>query len=448
VSEDLDGMQCDLPPYVTLSYCWGDRGNYWTTSSNILERMKEIVMDDLPGTIRDAVLITRELGLRYLWVDALCILQGLKDEAAQLDWQQHSAIMGDIYGNAFVTIAAAAAPHADSGIFHERVLPRYCQVPFSTGHQEEFMDLCSDENRDCREEQPLSKRSWALQETILSRRVISYETGQIVWKCAEFMIREDGTGVPHYSSLLAAYTPETWASTWRRFVKTYSETKSTLEKDKLPALSGLVKVLQHSNRDEYLAGLWKNTLCDDLLWKYTDPRKVRRPSRYRAPSWSWAALDGKVGWLSDIFGLFCDELEKPLVQTLVQLLDKDIAHTGPDTFGEVSHAVLSIHGTLKTLGKNDFLNKSVEGNNMRLERIFPDMVDDFVQCEGKLVCKSTPPELFAFPIKSGHGVYIGLLLSYNNINKLSYRRVGMFMIRPKDNRFWLDGCIEQTIRIE
>jgi hypothetical protein len=79
-------------------------------------------MDDLPGTIRDAVLITRELGLRYLWVDALCILQG-QDEAAQLDWRQHSAIMGDIYGNAFVTIAAAAAPHADNGIFHERVLP-------------------------------------------------------------------------------------------------------------------------------------------------------------------------------------------------------------------------------------------------------------------------------------------------------------------------------------
>lgn len=285
----------------------------WTTSSNILERRKTIDMDHLPETIRDAIQITRKLGLRYLWVDAFCILQGLNDEEARLDWQQHSAIMGDIYGNSFVTIAAAAAVHADIGIFNERCLPRYCRIPFNTENQEEFMDLCSDENRTYNKE-PLFERSWALQEGILSRRLVSYETGQILWNCPTFKAGEDGTGVPRYSNILASYAPDTWDSTWRKFVEKYSETKSTFEKDELPALSGLVKVLQHRNKDQYLAGLWKNTIYDDLLWKYKNAYMVRRPSRYRAPSWSWAALDGKAVWMHNTLA-FYDVDDTPLVHT-------------------------------------------------------------------------------------------------------------------------------------
>jgi hypothetical protein len=282
VSEDLNGVQHDLR-YVTLSYCWGDRGTFWTTSSNISERKKGIALKDFPATIRDAVLITRQLGIQYLWVDALCIMQGRVDKAAQIDFQQHVAIMGDIYSNAFITVAAAAALHADNGIFHERKLPRYCRIPLTSENHNDFMDLCSDENREyenVHKKEPLYQRSWALQEKVLSRRFVAYETGQIYWRCSEQTVLEDGTGVPQFSDLLSAYAPKSWSSSWRRFVEKYSKTKATFEKDRLPALSGLVKVIQRMNRDEYRGGLSKTTIYDDLIWKTRNPSRARRPSQY------------------------------------------------------------------------------------------------------------------------------------------------------------------------
>ena len=462
VGEELKSQR-DLPHYIALSYCWGGRGNVWTTSRNILERRKAIDIDHLPQTIRDAIQITRELGVQYLWVDALCILQGQDDEDARIDWQQHSAIMGDIYGNSFVTIAAAAAAHADIGIFSERRLPRYCRVPFSTGNQEEFIDLCSDENRTHNKKDPLSERSWALQEKILSKRVVSYETGQILWGCSEFTVREDGTNTLKFSDILASYAPSTWDSTWRSFVTKYSETKLTFEKDKLPALSGLVRVLQHRNKDQYLAGLWKNAIYDELLWINKDVR-MRRPSKYRAPSWSWAAIDGKVGWMHDTLRLYYDDETPVVVKHLAQLLDWGITLAGPDTFGEVSDAFLLIHGTLKTLenleiravrkGRENRYNihlfrKPVHSELESLGTIYPDTMSSFnqVQCNGELLVESLS-KLFLLPIQSASGVYLGLVLSYNDINELSYRRVGLFDLCPKDDKFWHDDCLQRDIRIE
>jgi len=93
--------------------------------------------------------------------------------------------------------------------------------------------------------------------------------------------------------------------------------------------------------------------------------------------------------------------------------------------------------------------KLVEGENKRLGVIYPDMIGSFIQVQrnGKHLFESTS-ELFAFPIKSEKGVYGGLVLSCNNVNKLSYKRVGMFRMNPEDSRFWLDNCVQQTIRIE
>lgn len=212
VSEDLEGEQHDLR-YTALSYCWGKRGTFWTTGSNISERREEIALKDFPGTIRDAVLITRKLGIQYLWVDALCILQGGdNDQKAQNDWEQHSLIMGDIYGNAFVTLGAAAAMHADSGIFHERKLPQYCRIPLDTENETESIDLCSGEygnSHISQNMQPLYKRSWAFQEKALSKRFLAYQTGHIYWWCPEESVIDDGTHLSIYSDTLSAYSMET-----------------------------------------------------------------------------------------------------------------------------------------------------------------------------------------------------------------------------------------------
>lgn len=85
--------------YVALSYCWGDKNNFKTTTDNISDRINGFPYADLPQTVSDAVYVTRKLGFRYLWVDALCILQG-PDENARQDWLRESALMQSVYSNA------------------------------------------------------------------------------------------------------------------------------------------------------------------------------------------------------------------------------------------------------------------------------------------------------------------------------------------------------------
>lgn len=85
---------------------------------------------------------------------------------------------------------------------------------------------------------------------------------------------------------------------WHRIVEWYSYCSLTLEKDKLPALAGIATMIQRQSHDDYFAGLWGHTFYEDLLWVVADGFRSRRPMSPRAPSWSWASLDGAVTYLS------------------------------------------------------------------------------------------------------------------------------------------------------
>jgi hypothetical protein len=113
--------------YVALSYCWGSNVPFTTTSANLQEHKQEngITFDQLPETLQDAVLMVRFLGLRYLWVDCLCIVQ---DDIA--DWEHEAAQMADVYSNAFLTLAAMRANHCDEGFLGPRT-PREQTLPVS-----------------------------------------------------------------------------------------------------------------------------------------------------------------------------------------------------------------------------------------------------------------------------------------------------------------------------
>lgn len=103
-------------PYAALSYCWGTCPALKLTQFNIFSRIRGFSLQDMPQTLRDAVHVTRKLGIQYLWVDALCILQDCKE-----DWQRESAKMGDVYGHAFITIFAFGARDCEGGLFHPAV---------------------------------------------------------------------------------------------------------------------------------------------------------------------------------------------------------------------------------------------------------------------------------------------------------------------------------------
>ncbi|OCL11137.1 hypothetical protein AOQ84DRAFT_287841, partial [Glonium stellatum] len=87
--------------YVALSHVWGKSNTFLTTQDTFVAKKTGFDLDEAPPTFRDAILVTRALGVRYLWIDSLCIIQG-----DQLDWQTESSKMVDVYTKSYFTIAA------------------------------------------------------------------------------------------------------------------------------------------------------------------------------------------------------------------------------------------------------------------------------------------------------------------------------------------------------
>jgi len=173
--------------YAALSYCWGKAKTFTTTSSTLPRILNGFPLSDLPRTLRDAVQVTRELGLQYLWIDALCILQG-EDEASRNDWKKEAAKMESVYGSAHFTIVAAAARHSDEGIFY----PRTCKligrdsISKSKGAVVVMLPNKINEFR----EDSINSRAWTLQESLLSPRLLIYRLGEMIWQCDVGMVHE------------------------------------------------------------------------------------------------------------------------------------------------------------------------------------------------------------------------------------------------------------------
>ncbi|KIW25689.1 uncharacterized protein PV07_08850 [Cladophialophora immunda] len=186
--------------------------------------------------MQDAIAIARRLGVRYLWVDALCILQGTDE--AKLDWQRESPRMRDVYGNAFLTIVAAPARTIHGGIFAAGNPPKipHCRIPYKSkctpgieGHV--FLGF-AERPRD-RSEEPLYHRAWTLQERILSSRALICTRDQLCWECAGAKWTESGEFNPPISSARLEAQPNQ-GNTWNVIVRDYSSRDLTYSMDKLP----------------------------------------------------------------------------------------------------------------------------------------------------------------------------------------------------------------------
>lgn len=178
--------------YVALSHRWpvDPSQHFTTTHSSIAQRKSRICLEELPEAFRDAVILTRKLGLRYLWIDSLCIIQ---DDPG--DWARQSVLMGQIYHNATITVMAASTPsissnndqsHSSEGFLRARpsaALP-VVRMPYYSN------DLTLDGTWFIRAQKPsfsqsmeLFTRGWVMQEEMLPRRRILYTPSRMVWVC-------------------------------------------------------------------------------------------------------------------------------------------------------------------------------------------------------------------------------------------------------------------------
>jgi hypothetical protein len=297
--------------YIALSHCWGppQQRPLMTYKSNIHEHSSRIKFVSLSQTFRDAVTITRQLHKRYLWIDSLCILQN--DEA---EWARESARMGNVYTNAYCTLAAWSSQdgtggcqqasdirHAAQSIFFDVDIGREGESNmrfrlFESGSLRPWLDEYNGESwlgAQHFDEVPLKSRAWAFQERILSRRVIYFGKWQLFWECSTARVTAQ---MPWGVTTESCYSRHEFQVTlytkrkWYALVADYTERALSVDSDKLIAVSSLARVYQATfSESHYVAGLWSEELPGALLW-HDRQGKGRRYEVYVAPTWSWASL--------------------------------------------------------------------------------------------------------------------------------------------------------------
>ncbi|KAL5318152.1 hypothetical protein ACEPPN_013211 [Leptodophora sp. 'Broadleaf-Isolate-01'] len=310
-----------IPAYATLSHCWGGSSPLKTTLSELKERETPIPLDTMPRTFHDAVIITRKLGIRHLWIDSLCIIQDSPE-----DWKTQASLMGKVYKYGMLNIAANIGRGCDEGIFSPRESsPNQVKLPFKSMKQSisSHMYVRPGNWRYFRpsimgEDSTISARGWVLQESVLSPRTLHYSKQQMLWECEHLTFAEacilpisfnqtyqgqllatlDSNKMMRPASLFRNGSPQERRAAiyfaWLSVVQNYTRRSLTFQSDIFAALGGVASEFQAELRDRYLAGLFEGDLLTSLLWQSASPASAKRRTTPSAPSWTWAAIVGPV----------------------------------------------------------------------------------------------------------------------------------------------------------
>ncbi|KAF2430722.1 HET-domain-containing protein [Tothia fuscella] len=304
------------PKYATLSYCWGDQGNMRTTMNSLSVLRQDITPSALPQVILDAIFVTWELGLRYLWMDSLCIIQDSPE-----DWKVECQRMADYYGNSYVTISVLDSPDVNRGFL--QVKRHKVESPMSN-NRGKCLRLAPPEGSEVFKNSALNLRAWALQERLLATRVLHYADSELFWECHTCRAREGSArsnSYPygdHLKLLLSnryrhgVSEGDTFFEVWYRIIKHYSQRSLSFLSDKLPAISGVAAMLQEKSGFHYISGLWEEDVFG-LTWLRAGPWEEsprvlpdvrsgldRTQSIHfieGSPTWSWAHVDAPVDYL-------------------------------------------------------------------------------------------------------------------------------------------------------
>lgn len=310
--------------YATLSYRWGST-NHVTLNAATYDLMRSRVsICGLPKTIKDAIEVCRGLFMRYLWIDALCIIQGDSD-----DKSQEIANMGSIYSGSLFTLSAADSLDSDSGLFRKRG-PLYrenCVLVESENIHRVMAPRTNSPGQEGTdpERSHLAKRGWVMQERLLSPRTIHFTAGDVIWECRERMNQSGATfGKPqskqwsipwHFGKKIVLSFCQEWAgqrnkevfrTLWAGLLRLYSRTCLTNTDDRLSALAGIAEIASTQMNLEASYGLWLDFFIEELQWYRQDEELVLFPRpnegppnipttetltklREQMPSWSWAS---------------------------------------------------------------------------------------------------------------------------------------------------------------
>jgi hypothetical protein len=283
-------------------------------ASTIAQLQNEVTPSSLPRSFQDAITITHYLGISYLWIDALCILQD-KDS---LEWNTEAQNMAKVYSNAYLNISATLASTGQEPLLRERCLSGMSpsKISLLSSSQEDYYVVDAQLWEDEIDHAPLNQRGWVFQERFLARRILHFGSRQLAWECRELEALEMfPEGLNQFFKVLSTrksqiyqrlhYPPQVsedtqilnFAGEFHSLVHDYSRCHLTRYTDKLIAFSGIPKSIRGFSNDLYHAGVWHRILPFDLSWFQYDIGRdglVALETAFPAPTWSWASVTGEV----------------------------------------------------------------------------------------------------------------------------------------------------------
>jgi len=307
--------------YVALSYVWGGPGDaYWTTKANATARGSPDGLDNsvLPATIIDSIRLVQQLGERYLWIDALCIIQdSLEDKVDQIH------IMDLIYSRATFTICAAGGDSARAGLPGLTAGSRTCQQHIEIIHGL-HLALPLPSVAESVAQSTWNTRGWTFQELVLSRRRVIFTKDEVYFECmkdvwCEDVIAESPTvrfsGTPMRTLRTGMFLRASYSSqsmeirNYANNIKQYTQRHLTQESDIIAAMTALTNALARTSgatdkdpNTSYRFGMWITNLDYSLLWQpklsvACYPRRMVTDLEHSHwPTWTWAGWKGAVNY--------------------------------------------------------------------------------------------------------------------------------------------------------
>ncbi|KAI8717110.1 HET domain-containing protein [Fusarium sp. LHS14.1] len=327
------------PQYIAVSYRWPKKPNQdqQLTSATRDHFFRGYSTEALPQLYCDAFTVARMLGFRYVWIDALCIMQ---DNGG--DWHAEAPKMASVYGNAIFTVAFGDCP--ESKLSDDAEIWRSCSLrdaatraaaqPFIKGGKIPIFDkrnpesiyywLESNGNFPARPSSELDERGWTFQERLLSKRVLTITTDGLFWDCCrssasdtrllgflgDFSPRFRDSDERKIKTQLLGMNRDTITVArrdlyllWRRILQDYTQRKFTHSKDRIVAIEGVVQRIGAVLNEPCFLGVWKGDSLRSLIWfcdtvalsakpasNALDVLPARKDYQVSVPSWSWASV--------------------------------------------------------------------------------------------------------------------------------------------------------------
>ncbi|KAH7020515.1 heterokaryon incompatibility protein [Ilyonectria destructans] len=293
--------------YAAFSHRWGslkDDEKFCTYKNNIAQLESSMDVEKLPRVFLDAVTVTRGLGIKYLWIDSLCIIQD--DEE---DWENESAKMEQVFSSAYITISASSARSSLEGFLADRPRRSLVQVETKDAGVIHACIAIDDFHLDV-ELGELNKRGWVLQERALSRRSIYFTSTQVYWECGAGvqcetlgLIRNNKAaflGDPNFPKLALDYYRDGRQVLIQDLYERYSSLAFTRFSDRAVAILGLQKRLGRALQTQAAFGCFAKYFARGLLWKRGQPQSldpIVQPASRFVPSWSWLSRKGSIRYM-------------------------------------------------------------------------------------------------------------------------------------------------------